>query len=91
MAASHDTVTVGTSATLVSVDEVTRSFDAKAQAVLVQAGDADVFVGGPGVTTTDYGYKIAAAGALSLDLGPSDRLFAVAAAPTDVHVLYLGV
>lgn len=91
MAASHDTITVGTSATQVSIDETVRSFDAKAQSVLVQATDAAVFLGGPGVTTTDYGYKVDAAGAVALDLGPSDRLYAVAAAETPVHVLYLGV
>lgn len=91
MAVAHDVITVGTSPVRVSIEEVVRSFDARAQSVLITAGDADVFVGGPGVTTTDYGYKIASGASLPADLGPSDVLYAVAAGTTTVAVLYLGV
>lgn len=91
MATAHEVVTVGTTATRLNIQENVRSFDAQAQSVLVQAGAADVFVGGAGVTTTDYGHKIAAGQSLALDLGPADDLFAVAAAETTVAVLYLGV
>lgn len=91
MAVAHDVITVGTSATRVSKAEVVRSPDARAQSVLVQAGEADVFVGGPGVTTADYGHKLAAGASLPADLGPTDVLYAVAAAETTVAVLYLGV
>lgn len=91
MAASHDIVTVGTTATQVSKTETVRSHEAKAQAVLVQAGADDVFLGGPGVTTADYGHKLVAGAALPADLGPTDVLYAVAAAETTVAVLYLGV
>ncbi len=91
MSVHHQNLTVGTSATKASIAEVVRSYDKRAQSCIITAAAA-VYVGGPGVTTTDYGYKIDAGASLALDLGPDDGdLYLVAAAPTAAHILYLGV
>ena len=38
---------------------------------------AVVYVGGTGVTSSDYGYKLEAGDAFSIELNPNDRLYAI--------------
>lgn len=93
MAVAHAIVTVGTTATALGAAEVVRSFDKKAQSVLVTAGAEDLYLGGAGVTTTDYGYLLAAGASVAMDLGAEDydTLYGVVGTEDDVAVLYLGV
>jgi hypothetical protein len=52
---------------------------------------APIYVGGPGVTTTD-GIPVAAGARIELDLGPGDSLHAVVASGSiTVRVLHLGL
>lgn len=88
MAVAHDTVTVGTTAVAINLTEA--SGNRPGQSVLVSAA-GDVFIGGPGVTTADYGFKVADGAPLAADLSGGDVLYAIAAADVEVHVLYLGV
>lgn len=88
MAAAHDTITVGTTAVAINLAEGIGK--RPGQSVLISAA-GDVFIGGPGVTTSDYGFKVADGVPLAADLSGADVLWAVAAADTEVHVLYLGV
>jgi hypothetical protein len=50
--------------------------------VTVQNTDASnfIYVGGEGVTTSSYGFKIVPGGAISLDLNGQDALYAIASA-----------
>lgn len=38
---------------------------------------AVVYVGGTGVTSSDYGFKLEAGDAFSIELNPNDRLYAI--------------
>lgn len=94
MAVAHSTVNVGTSATSLtdSHPDRLRAKGDVARAILVQNTSAStVYVGGAGVTTTDYGVEVAAGDSLGLDLGWGEELYAVAASAVDVHVLHTGV
>lgn len=51
------------------------------------AGDADVFLGGPGVTTSN-GYKLASGDVLPLDMKEGEELFGIVASDSEsVHKL----
>lgn len=95
MAVKHSSVTVGDEAgsLLAGVaDEGGNNYDVARSVVLTNASGATVYVGGPGVTTTEYGYALASGASLSLDLGLEDIPFAVVATGTaTVRVLHLGV
>lgn len=57
------------------------------EALLLNAGATDVYLGGPGVTTTT-GYKLATGAApLRVELASLDQLFVVAATTGTLHVL----
>lgn len=80
---SHEVVTVTGSAAAVSTRGV--------RAVSIEADDANagaIFLGGAGVTTTNYGRKLSPGDVI--DLGDADlsALYAVAASPNDkLHLL----
>ena len=38
---------------------------------------ANIFIGGVGVTSTDYGFKLIAGAGFSIELNPNDRLYAI--------------
>lgn len=79
--------TVGTSATLLSTSVQVSVGDVKTVVVQVPSGAANsIYVGGSGVTTST-GMEIVAGSSLSIDLGPGDDLYAVAAANTTVQLL----
>jgi hypothetical protein len=90
MALSHGTVSVSTTATLLS----TASAGRDGQTVLVQnpAGGADVKLGGAGVTTASYGYILVGGSAFAIDLQAGEGLYGVVASSTQtVSVIRQGV
>lgn len=92
MAVAHSTVTVGTAAvSLIDVNDT--AGDKYSRTVLLSnPGTNSVFLGGPDVTTGDFGYELQAGGEVSIDLGVRDVPYAIAAAPGEsVRVLHLGV
>ena len=89
MAVSHARVSVGVTAT-----KLTSDFDGKdGQTLSVQnpAGGVDVFLGGEGVTTTSYGFLLAAGVVFSVELQDDEKLYAVVASSTQtVNILRQG-
>lgn len=61
--------------------------------VVSNTGGTLVLLGGPGVTATDYGFALPAGEKLSLDLGISDRPWALTATADagQLRLLHLGV
>jgi hypothetical protein len=88
MAIKHATLTIGT--TPVQLDMPEPSGASQSQSMLISA-EGDVFVGGEGVTTSDYGYKISVGAPLAADMDKNDTLYAVADVDTIVTILYMGV
>ena len=90
MALKHAQVTVGTTATLLSSASAGRD----GQSVLVQnpTGGVNVYIGGAGVTTTDYGYLLLAGSAFAIDLQNGEGIYGVVASSTQaVGVIRQGV
>lgn len=89
MAVTHQRVSVGTTATKLTLDN-----DGKdGQTVNVQnpSGGVDVFIGGDGVTTTSYGYLLGAGLSLSIELDDDEKLYGVVASGTQtVNILRQG-
>jgi len=53
---------------------------------------ATVYIGGEGVTSSDYGFKITAGAAWSIELPPRDAIYAISDTDgTSVAVLYTGL
>lgn len=98
MAVSHASVTVGTGAVsltagVVDTDRVGDDSTVTRRIVISNEGAAIVYIGGPGVTTSAYGAKLAAtSGQIALELGVDDEVFAISgSAGQTVRVLHLGV
>ena len=89
MAISHARVSVGTTAT-----KLTSDYDGKdGQTINVQnpAGGVDVYIGGEGVTTTDYGYLLKAETNFSVELQADEKLYAVVTTGTQtVNIIRQG-
>jgi len=89
MAVSHARVSVGTTATKLTTD-----YDGKdGQTINVQnpAGGVDVYIGGEGVTTTDYGYLLKAETNFSVELQDDEKLYAVVTTGTQtVNIIRQG-
>ena len=89
MAISHARVSVGTTAT-----KLTSDYDGKdGQTINVQnpAGGVDVYIGGEGVTTTDYGYLLKADTNFSVELQDDEKLYGVVASGTQtVNIIRQG-
>jgi hypothetical protein len=89
MAVTHQRVSVGTTATKLTLDN-----DGKdGQTVNVQnpSGGVDVFIGGDGVTTTSYGYLLGAGLSLSIELDDDEKLYGVVTTGTQtVNILRQG-
>ena len=89
MAVSHSRVSVGTTATKLTTD-----YDGKdGQTINVQnpAGGVDVYIGGEGVTTTDYGYLLKAETNFSVELQDDEKLYAVVTTSTQtVNIIRQG-
>ena len=89
MAVTHNIVSVGATATIIS----DASNDREGHSVLVQNPSASVtvYIGGAGVTTASYGVALAAAGDISIDLSQGEVLYGVVASSTqNVNVLRAG-
>jgi hypothetical protein len=90
MAIAHAQVTVGTAATLLSAGVAGRD----GQTVLIQnpTGGSAIYIGSASVTSTSYGYALAAATDFSIELQDSEALYAATASGTQVvNVLRQGV
>lgn len=89
MAVTHNIVTVGTTATVIS----TAANDRDGHSVLVQNPSAStvVYIGGAGVTTSSYGVALAGGSDISIDLQQGEILYGVVASSTQaVNVLRAG-
>jgi hypothetical protein len=89
MAVSHSRVSVGTTAT-----KLTSDYDGKdGQTINVQnpTSAVDVYLGGEGVTTTNYGYLLKAETSFSVELQDDEKLYAVVATGTQtVNIIRQG-
>ena len=53
---------------------------------------ATVYIGGEGVTATDYGYALSASSAISFELPPKDALYAISSIDgSEIAVLKMGL
>lgn len=85
----HSVVTVGTTATELSAPQ---SDNQGGTSLLITApAGSTVYLGGPTVTTTTYGYALAAGTSITVTLDGSERLYAVAAAAANVPILRQGI
>jgi len=92
MAIAHAIVSVGTSATLLTVALEGGGKDGSTILVQNPTGGQAVFIGGSGVTTASYGYKLAIDSTITIELNQDEALYAVVAATTQsVAVLRQGV
>ena len=89
MAVTHAIVSVGTTAT-----KLTSDYDGKdGQTINVQnpTGGATVYLGGEGVTSSSYGFLLAAGISFSIELQDDEKLYAVVASSTqNVNILRQG-
>ena len=90
MAIAHERVVVAATATKVADAE--RDRDGFTVMVQNPAGGSSVFIGGPGVTTTSYGYEVVAGAEIGVELTKDEELYAVVDSGTvTVNVLRIGV
>ena len=89
MAVSHAIISVGTTAT-----KLTSDYDGKdGQTINVQnpAGGATVYLGGEGVTTSNYGFVLGAGISFSIELQDDEKLYGVVATSTqNVNIIRQG-
>jgi hypothetical protein len=89
MAVTHNIVSIGTTATVIS----TAAGDRDGHSVLVQnpSSSVIVYIGGEGVTTSSYGVSLAGGSDISVDLLQGEILYGVVASSTqNVNVLRAG-
>lgn len=89
MAVTHNIVTVGTTATVIS----TATNDRDGHSVLIQnpAASTIVYIGGLGVTTSSYGVALAGGAYMSIDLLQGETIYGVVVSSTQaVNVLRAG-
>lgn len=92
MAIKHSVVSVGTTATALHSGNGRITGQKFTIMVQVPTGGATVYLGGAGVTTTNYGYALAAGGDYSLDMNPSETLYGVVASGTQsAYIIKQGV
>jgi hypothetical protein len=89
MAITHERVSIGTTATQISANSAGR--DGQTVSVQVPAAGATVYLGGEGVTTTSYGFLLAAGISFSVEMQDGEKLYGVVASSTQtVNVLRQG-
>jgi hypothetical protein len=89
MAVTHNLITLNnTTATPVSLTGNHAGRDITIQNV---SSSATVYLGAEGVTTSNYGYKLAPNTAWSVELKAGDALYAISSASSNVAVLQLGL
>jgi hypothetical protein len=76
MATVHQTFTLTTSGTAY---EIMPALGGNGKDVTIQNNNAtaNVFLGGPGVTTSDYGFKLVPNAAIAFELDGTDNIWAV--------------
>jgi hypothetical protein len=76
MATVHETYTLTTSGTAY---EIIPTIGGNGKDVTIQNNNAsaNVFIGGPGVTTSSFGFKILPGAAISFELDGTDNIWAV--------------
>jgi hypothetical protein len=79
MATVHETFTLTTSGTAY---EIFPALGGNGRDVTLQNNNAtaNVFIGGPGVTTSNYGFKLVPNAAISFELDGTDNIWAVGSA-----------
>jgi hypothetical protein len=88
MSISHERVSIGTTATVVSASSVGR--DGQTVAIQNPSG-ATVYLGGAGVTTTSYGFELGAGITFSIEMRHNEQLYGVVASGTQtVNVIRQG-
>jgi len=92
MSIAHAIVSVGTSATLLTVATAGGGKDGSTILIQNPAGGQAVFIGGAGVTSSSYGYKLAIDSDMSIELNQDEAVYGVVASSTQsVAVLRQGV
>ena len=92
MAIAHAIVSVGSTATLLTVAALGGGKDGSTIFVQNPTGGQAVYLGGAGVTTSSYGYILAINSNIRIDLNQDEALYAVVASSTQsVAVLRQGV
>ena len=89
MSVTHNIVTVGATATVIS----TAASDRDGHSVLIQnpTGGVTVYIGGAGVTTSSYGVALAAGSDISMDLLQNEIVYGIVTTGTQaVNVLRTG-
>ena len=89
MAVNHRIVTLN-STTPIAVS-VTGNHAGRDITIQNISSTAQVYIGGPDVSTTNFGYKIAPNSAWSVELFKEDVIYAVASTESDVAVLELAL
>jgi hypothetical protein len=89
MALAHERVTVASTATLLSSNSAGRD----GQSLLIQnpSTSAALYLGGAGVTTTNYGYLLVSGGEMSITLQNAESLYGVVASTSIVNIIRQGV
>jgi len=92
MAINHALVSVGTSATLLTVAASGGGKDGSTILVQNPSGGVSVYLGGAGVTSSAYGFILAAGSNIAIELNQDEALYgAVASSTQSVAVLRQGV
>ena len=92
MAIEHAIVGLTTTATLLTVAASGGGKDGSTILIQNPAGGQAVFLGGAGVTSASYGFKLAVDSNISIDLDQDEALYGVVASSTQsVAVLRQGV
>jgi hypothetical protein len=84
MSLSHTLKTLSTTAQIISIAPADEIAYASTLTISVQNTDDTivVYLGGSGVTSSNYGYKLLPGITFAADLAPDDELYAVAASGT---------
>ena len=92
MAINHAIVSVGATATLLTVAASGGGKDGSTILIQNPTGGQAVFLGGAGVTSSSYGYKLAIGSDMSMELNQGEEVYGVVASSTQsVAVLRQGV
>ena len=92
MAINHAIVSVGATATLLTVAASGGGKDGSTILVQNPTGGQAVYLGGTGVTTSSYGFILAVGSNISIELNQDESLYGVVASSTQsVAVLRQGV
>ena len=92
MAINHALVSVGTTATLLTVATAGGGKDGSTICIQNPSGGQAVYLGGAGVTVASYGFILAAGTSISIELNQDEAVYGVVTATTQsVAVLRQGV